>query len=165
MANFSIPAPFEAEKDEYIHNRGARPARPAASSADLARRFAGLGLGLAIALGMLAIAFQSRAGWENHREWVVATNGPFFALGGIALGHLIFRRDYRGLAPAAAFLAIAIILVALDLVADANDGDATLRDVYSVAIGVTLAISIACAIGAALRLELKNPTRVPPPQM
>ena len=52
-----------------------------------------------------------------------------------------------------------------DLVADANDSSMALRDTYSIAIGVTLAAAIAAAAGAALWLELKDPTKAPPPQM
>jgi hypothetical protein len=114
---------------------------------------------------MLAIAFQSRAGWENHREWVVATTTPFYAIGGLAIGHLLFRKAYRLLAPTAILLLITVLITALDLVADANGSSMALRDTYSVAMGVALAATIAVAAASALWLELKDPTKAPPPQM
>lgn len=165
MANFSLPAPFEPEKTAYIHDRSNRPAAPATSRGDLVRRFSGFGLGLLFAAFMLAIAFQVRAGWDNHREWVVAMSGPFYALGGIAIGHLLYRQKWEAVAPALLFLVLAAAVAGVDIVADANDADMTLRDVLSIGGGILLAISIACAIFAVLWVELRNPTKAPPPQM
>jgi len=165
MANFSLPAPFEPEKTAYIHDRTTRPARPATSNNDLVRRFAGFGLGLVFAAFMLAIAFQVRAGWENHREWVVAMSGPFYALGGIAIGHLLFRKRLEAAAPALLFLFLAALFAGFDIAADANDASMTARDVLSILGGVALGISIACAVFAVTWVELRNPTKAPPPQM
>jgi hypothetical protein len=165
MANFSLPAPFEPEKSSFIHDRTARPARPATSNNDLLRRFAGLGLGLLLAAFMLAIAFQARAGWENHREWVVAMSGPFFALGGISLGHLLYRKKLEAAAPALILIVLAALVAGFDIAADADDADMALRDALSIIGGVLLAISIACAVCAVLWVEIRNPTKAPPPQM
>ncbi|MBE0608944.1 MAG: hypothetical protein IH609_06165 [Dehalococcoidia bacterium] len=165
MANFSLPAPFEPEKTAYIHDRTNRPARPTTSNNDLVRRFAGFGLGLVFAAFMLAIAFQVRDGWENHREWVVAMSGPFYALGGIALGHLLYRKKLEAAAPALLFLVLAAVVAGSDIAADADDADMALRDALSIIGGILLAISIACAVFAVIWVELRNPTRVPPPQM
>jgi hypothetical protein len=165
MANFSLPAPFEPEKTAYIHDRSNRPARPAASRGDLVRRFAGFGIGLVLAVFMVAIAFQVRDGWDNHREWVVATSGPFYALGGIALGHLLYRKKFEAAAPALVFLVLAAAVAGFDIAADAGDADMALRDALSIIGGILLAASIACAVFAAFWVELRNPTKVPPPQM
>ncbi len=165
MANFSLPAPFEPEKTAYIHDRTTRPARPAISRSDLVRRFAGFGIGLVIAAFMIAIAFQVRDGWENHREWVVAMSGPFYALGGIALGHLLYRKKLEAAAPALLFLVLAAVVAGFDIAADADDADMAIRDALSIIGGILLAISIACAVFAVIWVELRNPTRVPPPQM
>lgn len=165
MANFSLPAPFEPEKSSFIHDRTTRPARPTTSNNDLVRRFAGFGLGLVLAAFMLAIAFQARDGWENHREWVVAMSGPFFALGGIALGHLLYRKKLEAAAPALLFLVLAALIAGFDIAADADDADMALRDALSIGGGVVLAISIACAVFAVLWVELRSPTKAPPPQM
>jgi uncharacterized membrane protein len=165
MANFSLPAPFEPEKSSFIHDRTTRPARPAVSNNDLVRRFAGFGLGLVFAAFMLAIAFQVRDGWENHREWVVAMSGPFYALGGIAIGHLLYRKKLEAVAPALLFLFLAALFAGFDIAADADDASMTARDVLSIIGGICLAISIACAVFAVLWVELRNPTKVPPPQM
>ncbi len=165
MANFSLPAPFEPEKTAYIHDRTTRPAPPAASRGDLVRRFTGFGLGLVFSAFLLAIAFQVRDGWDNHREWVVAMSGPFYALGGIAIGHLLARKQFAPLAPALLFLFFAALFALFDLLADAADADMTARDVLSIIGGILLGISIACAIFAVLWVELRNPTKVPPPQM
>lgn len=165
MANFSLPAPFEPEKSSFIHDRTTRPARPATSNNDLVRRFAGFGLGLVFAAFMLAIAFQVRDGWENHREWVVAMSGPFYALGGIAIGHLLYRKKLEAVAPALLFLVVAAALAGIDIAADANDASMTARDLLSISGGIALAISIACAVFAVLWVELRSPTKAPPPQM
>lgn len=165
MANFSLPAPFEAEKSAFIHDRSTRPVRPAVSRAELVRRFAGLGMGLVVAGIMVAIAFQVRAGWDNHREWVVAMSGPFYAIGGISIGHLLARQKWEPVAPALIFLALAAACAGLDIVADAGDADMVLRDLLSVAGGILVAISIGCALFAALWVEIRTPTKAPPPQM
>lgn len=165
MANFSIPAPFEPEKSAFIHDRTTRPARPAVARGELLRRFAGLGMGLVIAGIMLAIAFQVRAGWENHREWVVAMTGPFYAMGGIAIGHLLARQKWEPVAPALIFLALAATCAGIDIAADADDADLVLRDVLSIVGGILLAISIACALFAVLWVEIRTPTKAPPPQL
>ena len=165
MANFSLPAPFEPEKSSFIHDRTTRPARPTTSNNALVRRFAGFGLGLVLDAFMLAIAFQARDGWENHREWVVAMSGPFYALGGIALGHLLYRKKLEAAAPALLFLVLAALIAGFDIAADAGDADMALRDALSIGGGVVLAISIACAVFAVLWVELRSPTKAPPPQM
>ncbi len=165
MANFSLPAPFEPEKSTFIHDRSTRPARPAIARGDLLRRFAGLGMGLVIAALMVAIAFQVRDGWENHREWVVAMSGPFYALGGIAIGHLLARQKWEPVAPALIFLVLAALFAGFDIAADADEADMALRDALSIIGGILLAISIACALFAVLWVEIRTPTKAPPPQM
>src|SRR5690606_38911868 len=110
----------EPEKSS-IHDRSTRPDRPAASRMDYFKRYWGLALGLALACLFTAMAFQARAGWDNHREWVVATTVPFQAMGGIAFGHLIYRRALKEMAPGLVFFFLACLFIGGDVLADASN--------------------------------------------
>ena len=63
------------------------------------------------------------------------------------------------------FLFLAALFAGFDIAADANDASMTARDVLSILGGVALGISIACAVFAVIWVELRNPTKAPPPQM
>ena len=164
MAQLSVPAPYEPEKTA-IHDRSSRPARPATSRADYVRRYWGLALGVALACLITALSFQARAGWDNHREWVVATTGPFQALGGIAFGHLIYRRAMKEMAPGLFFFFFACLFIGGDVLADANNASDAARDTLSILGGIALGIAVACFMVAALWVELKRPTKAPAPEM
>lgn len=164
MANLSVPAPFEPEKSP-IHDRTLRPANPKIPRPALFSRYWGFGLGLCFAALLLAMAFSARDGWENHREWVVAVTGPFYSLGGIAFGHVFYRRRLAPAAPAFVFLFLAAVFLGADILADLDDADMTARDVLSILGGICLGFAVAGAIFAAVWVELRSPTKAPPPQM
>lgn len=166
MANFSAAVPIEPEKSTYLHERTNRPAAPKRSNMDLFRSFLGLGLGVLFALGFIALAFQVRAGWDNHREWVVATTVPGLVLGGLAAGHLIARRQIAALGPGVGLLVLTLVLVVLNYLrgrdTSGNDG---LRDALSIISGVLLVLTVGALVGALVRVEWKHPTKAPAPEV
>lgn len=164
MAELSVPAPYEPEKSS-IHDRSSRPARPATSRMDYFKRYWGLALGVVLACLITAMAFQARAGWDNHREWVVAMTGPFQAIGGIAFGHIIYRRGWKEMTPGLFFFFFACLFIGGDILADASDASDAARDTLSILGGIALGISVACFIVGALWIELKRPTKAPAPEM
>ncbi len=166
MANFSAPVPTESEKSTYLHERANRPAPPKRSNFDLVRSYLGAGLGVVFAIGFVALAFQIRAGWDNHREWVVATTVPGLVLGGVAFGHLIARRQLMALAPGAGLLVLTVVFVFLNYLRgrDTEGGDA-LRDALSIISGVLLGLTVGALVGALAWVEWKRPTKAPLPEV
>ncbi len=164
MAELSIPAPYEPEKTA-IHDRGTRPSRPSVSRMDLVKQYWGLALGLVLACLITAMAFQARAGWDNHREWVVAMTGPFQALGGIAFGHLIYRMAWKALAPGFVFFFLACLFIGGDVLADGANASMAARDTLSILGGIALGIAVACFLVAVLWVEIRRPTKAPAPEM
>lgn len=165
MANLSIPAPVEPEKSTFLHDRSNRPSGPAESRLEMARRYAGLLLGLVFSVGLAAVLFSVRDSWDNHREWLV-TVIPFLVIAGIALGHLAMRQQFMALAPGLALLALALMFALFDIIAD-NDSAAsdTTRDVLSIFGGICLGAATVALMAALLWVELRNPTKAPTPEL
>ena len=165
MANLSIPAPYEPEKTGYLHDRSTRPDAPSESRVELAKRWSGLALGIAISVGLTALLFSVRDSWDNHREWLV-TVIPLLVIAGIALGHLLVRRQFVALAPGAVFLFLALLFGGADVLAD-NDGATsdTARDVLSILGGISLGIATIAFCMALAWVEMRNPTKAPTPEL
>ncbi len=164
MANLTAPMPMEAEKTPWVHDRARIPARPATTNRDLLVRYQGLLLGLALALGFMVLAFQTRATWTTHRDWVVPMTVPFWAGAGVALGHLIDRRMWREAAPGLVLLAVAIGLTGVNDVRGMQvDGSDGLRDALSIITGTVCGLMIAALLGALVWVEMKNQTKAAPP--
>jgi hypothetical protein len=164
MANMSIPRPFEPEKTAYIHDRSARPEGPPSSRLEFARRWATIAIGVALGVGATALLFSIRDSWENHREWLV-TMIPFLVIAGIALAHLVARRQVVALVPGGAFLALALVFAGADLIADYDSGATdTARDVLSILAGICLGIAVALLAIALLWVEIRKPTKAPTPE-
>lgn len=165
MADFTAQAPGEPEKTAYLHERGTRPAGPALRPLQLARENLGLIAGFVLSLGFTALAFQARASWEWHRDWVVPVVVPFLSLGGMAMGHLIARRQWAALGPGMGLLVLSVGLAALNIwrgaVTESGDG---LRDAMSLITAGFLALAILALSGALVWVEATHPTKVPPPE-
>lgn len=129
------------------------------------QQYSGLLLGLAFALGFTALAFQARDTWGAHRDWVVPTTVPFYALGGVALGHLLARR-LAGAAAAGILLALAAVLLAgLDIWLDADDeANQAARDAVSIFLGIAIGLAITALAAGLAWAEATHPTKAPPPQ-
>lgn len=165
-ADFTSRAPTEPQKSDYLHAETARPDAPKRARNDIVRGYLPFALGFVLACLFVALAFQIRAGWENHREWVVATTVPFTAGAGAALGHLLARKQLDAATPAIGLLFITIMLAVLNFLrGQATEGSDTLRDVLSITEGVFLALAVAASIGAAVWVEVKRPTHAPPPEV
>jgi peptidoglycan/LPS O-acetylase OafA/YrhL len=158
MANFAARVPIESEKSTYLHERANRPAPPKRTSVDLLRSYLGAGLGVVFAIGFVALAFQIRAGWDNHREWVVAITVPGLVLAGIAFGHLIVRKQLMALAPGAGLLVLTVALVLLNFWrGQETTGEDNLRDALSIISGVLLVLTVGALVGALAWVEWKRP--------
>jgi peptidoglycan/LPS O-acetylase OafA/YrhL len=160
MANFSAPAPIEPEKSTYLHERTNRPVPPTRTNLALLRSYLGMVLGLLFAIGFVALSFQIRAGWDNHREWVVAITVPGTVLAGVALGHLAARRQLMALVPGIGLLALTLLLVFLNFLRGRDTtGDDGLRDALSITSGVLLVFTVGALVGALAWVEWKRPTK------
>ena len=167
MADFSAAAPVEPVKQgDYLHDRSRIPAMPEITPRGEFDSYFGYGLGVLLALGALALMFQTRASWERHREWVVPATAPITAIAGLALGHMIARRKWKAAAPALGCLAVAMIFTAFNAwrgaVVDGHDAG---RNTMSVFAGIFMALFMACAIVGAVVVEARDPVRPPAPEV
>lgn len=162
MTDFSKAIPFNPEKTDFLHARGEKPAPPGPVHRDLVARWLWLGFGLLCVFGFVALAFTARAGWENHREWVVALTLPFQVLGGMALGYLAWRKAWWAAAPGILLLTLVLLLTVINIAIGAeSEGPETSRDVLSILQGVFLGITIVVLLGAAIRVEWTSPAKMP----
>ena len=167
MADFTASRPIETQKEgDYLHDRSNRPEAPTWTRMELARRFAPLALGLLFAAGFLAIAFQTWASWENQRAWAVALMTPLWVLGGVALGHLLVRREFKIISLGVSFVGLGLILMYLNVwrgnVTEGQDGG---RDAMTIISAILFVIAMHSFLTAALWVEAKRPVRVPAPEM
>ena len=164
MADLTSRIPMEADKTPWVHDRSRIPERPAATNRELFVRYQGLLLGLGLALAFTALAFQTRATWTTHRDWVVPMTVVFWAGAGVALGYLIDRRRWKEAAPGLALLAVGIVLIGVNDVRGMQvEGSDGLRDALSIITGVVFGFMIAALLGALVWVEMKDPTKVAPP--
>lgn len=164
MTDFAAKAPFNPEKPNELHARESMPAAPDRSRGDILRHFLGLGLGLIGTCIFLALAFQARAGWENHREWVVAMTAPGAVLAGVCFGYLLARKQFTAAMPGVALLSTSVGFAVWNIARGAVvDGPDVGRDVLTVASGVFLVLAGHAFVIAEIWVELKRPTRAPVP--
>lgn len=164
MADFSLPAPYEPKKSEFIHDRATRPKRPAVDWRELTGRFWGLGMGLAFSLLGTVAMFELRDSWDNHREWLVSFI-PFFAIAGLAFGHLMYRGKWEALAVPGGFLLLTAIFTVSVFLGDIDEVSRDTRRVVAILGGISLALTVVSAMVALLWVELRDPAKAPPPQM
>lgn len=166
MADFTAKAPSEPNKiGGYLHERSHIPASPRPDWAGLAKRNIGLILGIIFALGAEALAFQIRASWSDHREWVVPATTPFWVLAGLALGHLLARGRWKALGPFVFFFVFtAAFVVASYWRGQLTAGEDRGRNALTIMAAMTVVCSIACLLGALILTEVRNPTRAPAPE-
>jgi hypothetical protein len=160
MADFSLPAPDEPQKPDFLHNRPTRPPRSAVSAREIFERFWGYGLGVVFAILLTSTMFQVRASWENPREWLVMFI-PFFAIAGLAFGIFLQRGQWTALAVPAAFLFLTGIFTVSDLLADIESASARARQIVSILGGISLGLTTLTAIIALIWVEVRNPPKAP----
>lgn len=164
MADFSLPAPFEPQKSEFIHDRATRPKGPAVTWKDLAARFWGYAFGAVFALLFTVAMFQLRDSWDNHREWLVSFI-PFFAIAGLAFGYLAQQGKWEALAAAGGFLALTAIFTVSVLLGDIDEVSRDTRRVVAILGGISLGVTVVAAIVTLAVVEWRNPPKAPPPLM
>lgn len=166
MTDFAAPAPFNPEKTNELHARESLPAAPAITRGDWARHFLGLGLGIVGTCIFVALAFQARAGWDNHREWVVAMTLPGGVIAGVCFGFLLARQQVAAALPGIALLVISASLAAMNYSRSLiTDGPDTQRDILTVSSGIFLILAGHAFLIAEVWTEWKNPARAPKPEM
>lgn len=149
MPDLTARAPIEPEKTEWLHDRSRIPARPSASIRELVVRYRGWLIGFALALGLTVLAFQTRASWENHRDWVVPMTVPFWASTGLALGLLIDRQRWKAVGPGIVLLVIALVLTGVNIWRGTEtSGQDNWRDALSIVSGVVLGFMVAAFLAA-----------------
>jgi peptidoglycan/LPS O-acetylase OafA/YrhL len=161
-ADFSQPVPANSEKVDALHVQEQMPARPKLARNDLVRVFLPPALGLLFAIGAVAMAFQARASWESHRDWVVPVTVPILVLGGLGLGYLVARMNLRTLAPTVTLLSLTLLFGFLNILrGEWTEGGDGLRDALSIITGVLLGATIVSAIATYAWDEIKNPVKAP----
>ena len=160
----SIPAPYEPEKADWIHDRDGRPGAPKPSRLEFARRWAVPAAGVVLGVGATALLFSIRVSWDIHREWLVSFI-PFLVIVAIALAHLLARKQVTALAPGLVFLVLTLIFAGADLWADNDGGSDTARDVLSILAGSCLAVATVLLMAALLWVEIRRPTKAPVPEL
>jgi hypothetical protein len=164
MTNWAGTAPAEPKKSDYLHDRSRIPPAPRARTVELGERWAGMAIGFLFAMGFMALAFQTRASWGVHRDWVVPTTAPFWAIGGVALGHLLARRAWTALGPGVLLLALGLVFTVLNLWRSTQvEGSDTLRDVLTIITAVVLGLSLFALAFGAVWVEARQPRKAPPP--
>ncbi|MEP7215198.1 MAG: hypothetical protein ABI782_03040 [Anaerolineaceae bacterium] len=165
MTDFAAKAPFNPEKPNELHARESMPAAPDRSRADVTHRFLGLGLGIVGTFIFLTLAFQARAGWHNHREWVVAMTVPGSAIAGVCFGYLLARQQFKVAMWGVGLLAVSILFTVYNIVQGAiENGPSYERDLLTILAGVFLVLAGHAFVIAEVWVELKHPTRAPLPE-
>lgn len=166
MTDFATPAPIHPDKRTELHDQAAMPKAPAVPVRAIPGRLSIVILGIIFSAAFVAIAFEARAAWESHREWVVATTAPLLVIGAVSFAYLAVRDRFDAAAPGIAFLLISAGIIPLNIWrGNETTGDDALRDAMSIATGVTLALAVLCFTVAAAWIEAKDPARVPAPEM
>ncbi|GAB4337283.1 MAG: hypothetical protein Kow0010_25400 [Dehalococcoidia bacterium] len=166
MPDFSVPAPAEPQKTPWLHDLSQRPARPDIAPRDWARFFLGLALGFLFTLGFTALAFQTRDSWGSHRDWVVPTTIPFFAMAGVAAAYLIVRREWEVAAAGIVFTLVSAGLMLGNIARGREvEGDDVARDLLAAFGGVALALAVICFVAGFLWVQWRRPEKVAPPEM
>ena len=166
MADFTARTPTEPTKlGAYLHDRTNRPASPRPGPLGLARRQWGLVLGLLLALGAAAFVIETRAAWDSHRDWVPPATIVAGVLAGLSLGYLAQRGKLAMVTGALVLLSVGIAFMVMNLyrgtLVEGPDGG---RDALTILTTICIAISFAWLIITALVVELRMPTKVPPPE-
>ncbi len=132
----------------------------------MAKVWAPFAIGILFALGAVALAFQTRASWNIHRDWVVPVLVPPLVLGGLAMGYLTARLRLKALATPLMLLSIALLFTILNIIrANFTEGDDGLRDALSIMTGVLLGVTILWLIVAFAWTEYRDPVKPPAPEM
>ena len=165
MTDFAAKAPVNPEKRNELHARESMPTAPDRSRAEVRRHFLGIGLGVVGTFIFLALAFQARAGWQNHREWVVAMTLPGAALAGVCFGYLLARKQFQAAMWGVGLLAISGGFTVFNIVQGSmKDGPSYQRDALTILAGVFLILAGHAFVIAEVWVELKHPTRAPLPE-
>ncbi len=162
MADFTAAIPVEEKKSDFLHDRSLLPSAPRPRTPDLIKRYLPIALGVAIAMGIELLAYQTRATLQGNRDWVVPVTTPFFGIGGVALGALIARNQWIAATPGILLMLLAVTLTVLNIWrGSVTDGPDVLRDVLSSVAGAMLAFSLLALLIALVWVELTRPTRAP----
>lgn len=166
MADWSELAPTNPEREHWLHDQSKMPPAPKQGAGDYVRMWLPLLLGLLFTAGLVALAFEVRASWESHRDWVVPVTVPLIVFGGVAAAYLVQRGAITALAPAILFLALTGLFVGFNIARGAEtEGSDAGRDALSILGGVSLGLSIACLAGGMVWVEATRPTRAQAPEM
>jgi hypothetical protein len=164
MADFTLPAPYEPQKEQALHDPRAKPSPPKLAWRDVLRANAVLILGTVLGLGLIALAFEARASWHVHRDWVVPTTSPFYAAAGMAMAALIVRRAWAAAAPSLVLLALLLAVTGVDVWAAFSGQSDALRDALAILAGVLLGFTVAAALAAYAWAEWLPRPEEPAPQ-
>ena len=162
MANWTAKAPSNPDKANWLHDHHALPKAPKRGFEDWASWLWLVALTILFTAGFTAIAVQTRATWDTHRDWVVPVVVPMLALGGLGLAYLVVRVRIVAALPGLFLLAITLTLLVLNILRGvATEGDDGLRDAMSIVSSVFFGLSLLAFVVMAAWVEITSPTRAP----
>lgn len=166
MADLNIPAPYEPSKVEYLHDQSARPEHPKPEMTDRGQYLLAILLGVVFTAALTAMAFEARASWESHRDWVVPMTAPLLAIGGVALAYLVIRRELMAIMPGVSIAFATILLQILNRYRGTQvEGSDLGRDVLSILAGIGIALTVITLVAAMVMVEARRPERPPTESM
>jgi hypothetical protein len=158
MSMWSSPAPVQPEKPHYLHDDEQQPPLPDGWLSAFRAYLLAPALGLLFALGFTAMAFQARASWESHRDWVVPVLVPFLGLGGVAMGYLAARAKIVEMMPGVFFVLLAIGLVAANIWRGyVTEGEDTARNILAILTAVALGLAVLAFVVGLIAAERSTP--------
>ena len=166
MADLTSARPTEAEKaGEYLHTRDKLPEAPGRGTKDFIRQNSLIINAIVFAAIFTALAFTARDGWATRRDFVTAVPVPLWSLAGVALALFAVRMKWG-----AATIPLGLIFVSMlftgfmflnNEYVEGNHADA--RKILGAIAGATLLIGTNLLIANAVKSEVTDPTKPPPP--
>jgi hypothetical protein len=165
MADLKSAAPVETEKSgAYLHTREQIPEAPEGGGKVFLSRNAIVFAGILFTIGITAIAFTARDGWTTHRDFVTALPVPLWSMGGIALGLLAVRSKWNAASFPLIFILVSIMLAGFMLLRnDQAGGPESTRRALAAISGLFLLVGVHWMVGNAVKSEVSDPVKPPPP--
>ncbi len=166
MADLKSARPTESQKaGDYLHARDQLPAAPSSGVKSFLRRNALIINAIVFTAILTALAFTARDGWSTRRDFVTAVPVPLWSLGGVALALLAVRMKWGAATVPLGLIFVSMLFTGFMFLnneyVEGHHADA--RRILASIAGAALLIGANLFIVNALKGEVADPTKAPPP--